>query len=149
MESKVGGSLDLVSGRCNTFLMEVDFTPEQEARLAQIADIRGVEPARLVRDEALRLIEEGERLQQVCPECGHRFRGRGFDGIDAHWRARHEDVMPYEKAWELIKAGKYDREHVEDVEDLRIAERRLIELRAGDSTTHSLDDVERELGLVD
>ncbi len=57
--------------------------------------------------------------------------------------------MPYEKAWELIRAGKYDREHVENVEDLQIAERRLIQLRAGHTTTHSLDDVERELGLVD
>lgn len=24
------------------------------------------------------------------------FRGRGWDGIDAHWRAHHEDVEPYE-----------------------------------------------------
>jgi predicted DNA-binding protein len=129
--------------------MEVDFTPEQEAKLAQIASFEGVEPTRLVRDAALRLIEEGDRSQRLCPECGHRFQGKGFDGIDAHWRSRHEDVMPYEKAWELIRAGKYDRQHVEDIEDLRIAERRLIELRAGHSTTHSLDDVERELGLVD
>ena len=129
--------------------MEVNFTPEQEARLAQIASSKGVEPARLVHDAALHLIEEGDRLQRVCPECGHRFRGQGFDGIDAHWRSQHEDVMPYEKAWELIRAGKYDREHVEEIEDLQVAERRLIELQAGHSTTHSLYDVERDLGLVD
>jgi hypothetical protein len=141
--------LDTSLGDCNTFLMEVDFTPEQEAKLAQIASFEGVEPTRLVRDAALRLIEEGERSQRVCPECGHRFRGKGFDGIDAHWRSRHEDVMPYEKAWELIRAGKYDREHVEDIEDLQFAEQRLIELRAGHTATHSLDDVERELGLAD
>jgi RHH-type rel operon transcriptional repressor/antitoxin RelB len=37
----------------------------------------------------------------------------------------------------------------DDLEDLRIAEQRLIELRAGRSRTHSLEEVERDLGLVD
>jgi hypothetical protein len=46
-------------------------------------------------------------LPNVCPECGHAFQGNGWDGIDAHWRAAHEKVMPYEKAWPLIKAGTY------------------------------------------
>lgn len=32
----------------------------------------------------------------MCPECGHVFRGRGWDGIDAHWRAYHEMIEPYE-----------------------------------------------------
>ena len=45
----------------------------------------------------------------VCPECGHRFRGNGFDGIDAHWRAKHEAVIPYSQAWPLIKSGNYIR----------------------------------------
>jgi len=45
--------------------------------------------------------------ENVCPECGYKFKGNGFDGIDAHWRARHEDVMPYEDAWPLIKTGSY------------------------------------------
>jgi hypothetical protein len=45
----------------------------------------------------------------VCPECGHQFRGNGFDGIDAHWRARHEHLMPYRIAWPLIKSGTYRR----------------------------------------
>jgi hypothetical protein len=44
---------------------------------------------------------------KACPECGHVFQGNGWDGIDAHWRAVHEKVMPYEKAWPLIKAGTY------------------------------------------
>ena len=34
-----------------------------------------------------------------CPICGHEFQGQGWDGIDAHWRANHEDYMPYEKFW--------------------------------------------------
>lgn len=44
----------------------------------------------------------------VCPECGHAFQGNGWDGIDAHWKAKHGKVMPYEDAWPLIKAGTYD-----------------------------------------
>jgi hypothetical protein len=43
----------------------------------------------------------------VCPECGHVFQGNGWDGIDAHWRAHHGAVMPYEEAWPLIQAGTY------------------------------------------
>lgn len=38
----------------------------------------------------------------TCPVCGHVFRGRGWDGIDAHWRARHLDVMPYREFWESL-----------------------------------------------
>jgi len=138
--------------------MEVQFTPEQEARLAEIASILGKSPALLVQDAALRLIEDDATLsgsieagdpQKVCPECGHRFRGKGWDGIDAHWRKNHERVLPYEMAWPLIQAGKYDSTEREDIEDLIIAERRLAELRAGHSQTHSLEEVERELGLVD
>jgi hypothetical protein len=44
---------------------------------------------------------------KVCPECGHQFKGNGFDGIDAHWRSKHEAIMPYATAWPLIKSGKY------------------------------------------
>lgn len=44
---------------------------------------------------------------KVCPECGHRFQGNGWDGIDAHWRSKHEAKMPYEEAWPLLKAGTY------------------------------------------
>lgn len=40
-------------------------------------------------------------------------------------------------------------EHLDDLEDLYLAEQRLIEVRAGRSTTHALEDVERDLGLAD
>ncbi len=40
-------------------------------------------------------------------------------------------------------------EHLEDLEDIYLAEARLEALRAGKSRTFSLDDVERELGLAD
>lgn len=46
---------------------------------------------------------------KVCPECGHEFQGNGWDGIDAHWRARHASVMEYEQAWPLISSGEYRR----------------------------------------
>ena len=129
--------------------MEVHFTPEQEVLLSQVASRHGVSPARFVQDLALDRLEVADRDQKLCPECGHRFQGLGWEGIDAHWRSKHENVMPYEKARELILADQYDHEHVEDIEDLRIAEQRLRDLQAGRSTTHSLEEVERELGLVD
>ena len=43
--------------------MEVQFTPEQEARLGQIASVEGVSPSRLVQDAALLLIEDDERFR--------------------------------------------------------------------------------------
>ena len=41
------------------------------------------------------------------------------------------------------------REHLDDLEDVYIAEKRLIEIRAGRSKTYSLEEVERSLGLAD
>jgi len=39
-------------------------------------------------------------------------------------------------------------EHLEDLEDIYLAEQTLERVRSGDEATHSLDDVERELGLA-
>ncbi len=39
--------------------------------------------------------------------------------------------------------------YLDDLEDVYLAEQRLVELRAGRSRTHTLDDVERDLGLAD
>lgn len=41
-----------------------------------------------------------------CPECGQEFRGT-WGGIDAHWKSRHDHIMPYEEAWPLLRAGRY------------------------------------------
>jgi RHH-type rel operon transcriptional repressor/antitoxin RelB len=41
------------------------------------------------------------------------------------------------------------REHLDDLEDVYIAEKRLIEIRAGRSKTYSLEEVERSLGLAE
>lgn len=43
--------------------MEVRFTPEEEARLARIATQEGVDPAKLVKDAALRLLEDDTRFR--------------------------------------------------------------------------------------
>ena len=40
-------------------------------------------------------------------------------------------------------------EHLDDLEDLYLAEQRLIDVRAGKSRTYTLEEVERDLGLAD
>lgn len=54
-------------------------------------------------------MKKNAKPENVCPECGHQFRGNGFDGIDAHWRANHEHQMPYRVAWPMIQSGTYRR----------------------------------------
>ena len=44
-------------------MMEVRFTPEEEARLARIATQEGVNPTELVKGAALRLVEEDARFR--------------------------------------------------------------------------------------
>lgn len=39
---------------------------------------------------------------RICPICRHIFKGNGWDGIDAHWKAKHEDLMTYEKFWKSL-----------------------------------------------
>lgn len=48
--------------------MEVHFTPEQEAQLAQIASTCGVDAERLVKDAALRVVEEDARFRAAVRE---------------------------------------------------------------------------------
>jgi predicted transcriptional regulator len=43
--------------------MEVHFTPEQEARLSKIATKEGVDTEELVKDAALRLLEDDTRFR--------------------------------------------------------------------------------------
>ena len=54
-----------------------------------------------------------EKEKMKCPECHHVFKGNGWDGIDAHWRAKHEHIIPYEEAWPLIKSGTYESKLVD------------------------------------
>jgi predicted transcriptional regulator len=48
--------------------MEVHFTPEQEAQLAQIANNAGIDPERLVKDAVLRLLQEDARFRAAVRE---------------------------------------------------------------------------------
>jgi hypothetical protein len=58
-------------------------------------------------DARLKKLAKPKSEAKVCPECGHVFKGNGWDGIDAHWKSRHENIVPYEEAWPLLKAGNY------------------------------------------
>jgi predicted transcriptional regulator len=48
--------------------MEVHFTPEQEAQLFQIANHAGRDAERLVKDAALRLLEQDARFRAAVQE---------------------------------------------------------------------------------
>jgi len=50
------------------------------------------------------------------------------------------------KTFYMLEAIK---QHIDDLEDLYLAEQRLLEVRAGRTTTHTLAKVERDLGLAD
>jgi hypothetical protein len=48
--------------------MEVQFTPEQEAQLAQLATKAGTKAEHLVKDAALRLLEDETAFHLTAPE---------------------------------------------------------------------------------
>jgi len=48
--------------------MEVHFTPEQEARLAQLANTTGTDATTLVKDAALRLLENEARFREAVQQ---------------------------------------------------------------------------------
>jgi hypothetical protein len=48
--------------------MEVHFTPEQEARIAQLATKTGTDAEHLVKDAVLRLLQEEARVPAAAPE---------------------------------------------------------------------------------
>jgi hypothetical protein len=62
---------------------------------------------------------------EVCPECGHPFQGKRWEGIDAHWKAEHDHIMAYKDAWPLISSGEYRRKS-KPREDLNQAAARII-----------------------
>ncbi|MCG8565938.1 MAG: hypothetical protein MI747_12745 [Desulfobacterales bacterium] len=37
-----------------------------------------------------------------CPICGQTFKGKGWGGMAQHWKARHQDIMPYESFRESL-----------------------------------------------
>jgi predicted transcriptional regulator len=48
--------------------MELHFTPDQEARLVEIASQEGTDAERLVKEAALRLLEEDSRFRTAVRE---------------------------------------------------------------------------------
>jgi predicted transcriptional regulator len=72
--------------------MEVDFTPEQEAQLAQIARGSGTDAPHLVKDAALRLIEEDARFRAAVRE-GIAQADRGEFIEDEEMDARFEQML--------------------------------------------------------
>jgi predicted transcriptional regulator len=65
--------------------MKIDFTPEEEALLLKLADQIGVDPAQMVKDAALRLIDE-----------------------DAHFRAAIEKSLAQAERGEFINEEAMD-----------------------------------------
>lgn len=59
---------------------------------------------------------------------------------------RLADLTGRSKSYYMIEAI---REHLDDLEDLYLAEQRLIANRAGTSPTLSLEEVERNIDLAD
>jgi predicted transcriptional regulator len=56
--------------------MEVHFTPEQEARLSEIASHAGMDTERLVKDTVVRLLEQDARFRTVVRKgIAHADRG--------------------------------------------------------------------------
>ena len=64
--------------------MDVQFTPEQEAQLSQIANHNGTDPAQLVKSAALRLLEENARFRAAVRE--------GIAAADLGEFVEHEEV---------------------------------------------------------
>lgn len=95
---------------CGEMTKTGQFKPGHDQKLrAAIEQAAGglLELQRIVADYLGRPVIPARKDHKACPECGHVFQGNGWDGIDAHWRAKHEHIMPYAQAWPLIKAGSY------------------------------------------
>jgi len=72
--------------------MEVYFTPEQEAQLSHIAAKAGTDPACLIRDAALRLLDEDARFRAAVRE-GIEQADRGEFIEEAEMDARFEQML--------------------------------------------------------
>ena len=69
--------------------------------------------------------------------------------LPADVEARLNDLAARTGRSKTFYATEAIREHIDDLEDLYLAEQRLIDLRAGRSRTYTLEEVERDLGLAD
>jgi predicted transcriptional regulator len=64
--------------------MEIHFTPDQEARLSQVADHSGTDAEQLVKDIVMRTIEEDERFRAAVR--------RGIEEADRGELIPHDEV---------------------------------------------------------
>ena len=64
--------------------MEVHFTPEQEAQLGRIAGYSGTDAEKLVKDAALRVVEEDQQFRANVR--------RGIEQADRGELMSHDDV---------------------------------------------------------
>jgi hypothetical protein len=78
--------------------MEVQFTPEQEAQLAQIATSAGTDAERLVKDAALRLLQGNGGFRAVRP-----------GSVVAAMRALRARVKPDPEGWTTRDYVHYGR----------------------------------------
>jgi hypothetical protein len=86
--------------------MEVHFTPEQEARLSQIAGRAGTDTERLVKDAGLRLLEQDSRFRAAAREGIAQAGREEFSGggeMDASRRADSE--LPTSRAQNAREMG--------------------------------------------
>ena len=65
--------------------MKVHFTPEQEAQLSQIASHAGTDTEHLVKDAALRLVEEDAKFRAAVR--------RGIEQADRGELIEHQEVV--------------------------------------------------------
>ena len=72
--------------------MQVNFTPEQEAQLTQIARAQGSDPERLVQGAALQLLEEDARFRTAVRE-GIAQADRGEFIEEAEMDRRFEEML--------------------------------------------------------
>lgn len=105
---------------CGEMTRGGDFIPGHDAKLLSsiVSSVGGIANLRSIVEkyigENVTITESTrERSSQTinnkhrCPECGYKFNGGTWAGIDAHWKAKHHDILPYEEAWPLIQSGKY------------------------------------------
>lgn len=125
----VEGQFGLFCYECGEeFLHNPVLLPEDVSRFAELIQRRGLhedqkEPKPLkyagriklfreVIDAGLRALlkENTSQVAEPCPYpgCQHVFKkGKGFTGIDAHWKAKHGGEEAYREAWPLITKGAY------------------------------------------
>jgi predicted transcriptional regulator len=72
--------------------MEVRFTPEQEKKLAQIAASIGTDPEEMVKDAAMRLLDEDARFRAAVID-GKAYADRGEYIEEEEMDKRFEEML--------------------------------------------------------